>query len=81
MKPILGVFSALTLGASLFWLGAGVGMPSDAATGQPPGLRGYEGQPGNQGGSNHNGSSGQPKGLLGYEGQPGNQGGPNHYGH
>jgi hypothetical protein len=33
-----------------------------------PGLRGYEGQPGNQGG--HGGD-----GLLGYEGQPGNQGG------
>ena len=33
-----------------------------------PGLRGYEGQPGNQGGG------GQPPGLLGYEGQPGNQG-------
>jgi hypothetical protein len=30
----------------------------------PPGLKGYEGQPGNQGG-----------GLNGYEGQPGNQGG------
>jgi hypothetical protein len=29
-----------------------------------PGLKGYEGQPGNQG-----------NGLLGYEGQPGNQGG------
>ncbi len=35
-----------------------------------PGLLGYEGQPGNQGGGNHNGN-----GLLGYEGQPGNQGG------
>ena len=34
----------------------------------PPGLLGYEGQPGNQGGGNGNG-------LLGYEGQPGNQGG------
>jgi hypothetical protein len=37
----------------------------------PPGLLGYEGQPGNQG----NGNNGQPPGLLGYEGQPGNQGG------
>ena len=36
----------------------------------PPGLHGYEGQPGNQGGGNHNGN-----GLQGYEGQPGNQGG------
>jgi hypothetical protein len=35
-----------------------------------PGLLGYEGQPGNQGGSN-----GTPNGLKGYEGQPGNQGG------
>jgi hypothetical protein len=33
----------------------------------PPGLLGYEGQPGNQAGGN--------TGLLGYEGQPGNQGG------
>jgi len=30
----------------------------------PPGLQGYEGQPGNQG-----------NGQQGYEGQPGNQGG------
>jgi hypothetical protein len=43
------------------------------APSQPPGLLGYEGQPGNQGGGN--GSNGQPNGLLGYEGQPGNQGG------
>lgn len=35
-----------------------------------PGLLGYEGQPGNQGGSN-----GTSPGLRGYEGQPGNQGG------
>ena len=33
------------------------------------GLKGYEGQPGNQGGGG---------GLGGYEGQPGHQGGPNH---
>ena len=37
----------------------------------PPGQKGYEGQPGNQGGNN-NGTS---NGLKGYEGQPGNQGG------
>jgi hypothetical protein len=37
-----------------------------------PGLLGYEGQPGNQGGGGNNGT---PEGLLGYEGQPGNQGG------
>ena len=42
------------------------------APSQPPGLLGYEGQPGNQGGHGHHG---QPPGLLGYEGQPGNQGG------
>jgi hypothetical protein len=42
------------------------------APSQPPGLLGYEGQPGNQGGG---GNNGQPNGLLGYEGQPGNQGG------
>jgi hypothetical protein len=42
------------------------------APSQPPGLLGYEGQPGNQGGHNPHG---QPPGLLGYEGQPGNQGG------
>ena len=35
----------------------------------PPGQRGYEGQPGNQGAHQ------QAPGLLGYEGQPGNQGG------
>ena len=43
------------------------------APSQPPGLLGYEGQPGNQGGNP--GNNGQPPGLLGYEGQPGNQGG------
>lgn len=32
----------------------------------PPGQKGYEGQPGNQGG-------GGGKGTKGYEGQPGNQ--------
>jgi len=36
--------------------------------GASEGLKGYEGQPGNQGG-------GGAKGLKGYEGQPGNQGG------
>ena len=36
------------------------------APSQPPGLLGFEGQPGNQGGGG---------GLQGYEGQPGNQGG------
>lgn len=37
------------------------------APSMPPGLLGYEGQPGNQAGGN--------TGQLGYEGQPGNQGG------
>lgn len=45
-----------------------------AIASQPPGLKGYEGQPGNQGG-HHNGNNGTPNGLKGYEGQPGNQGG------
>jgi len=36
----------------------------------PPGQKGYEGQPGNQGGGNNPGG-----GQSGYEGQPGNQGG------
>lgn len=37
------------------------------APSMPPGLLGYEGQPGNQAGGN--------TGQSGYEGQPGNQGG------
>ncbi|HEU5179802.1 MAG TPA: hypothetical protein VFW45_03355 [Candidatus Polarisedimenticolia bacterium] len=37
------------------------------APSQPPGLLGYEGQPGNQGGGPGGG------GNTGYEGQPGNQ--------
>lgn len=44
-------------------------IPAIAAV--PPGQQGYEGQPGNQGGS-------QQSGQQGYEGQPGNQGGPQH---
>lgn len=43
------------------------------APSKAPGLLGYEGQPGNQGG--HGGSNGTPNGLKGYEGRPGNQGG------
>jgi hypothetical protein len=69
----------------------GVTVPvSSAFATTPPGLQGYEGQPGNQGGhggqppglqgyegqpGNQGGHGGQPPGLLGYEGQPGNQGG------
>jgi len=55
----MGVISAWIIAASLF-------VASIA-----PGLKGYEGQPGNQGGGNHHGGGG----LSGYEGQPGNQGG------
>jgi hypothetical protein len=44
-------------------------LESRIAPSQAPGLLGYEGQPGNQGGG-----SGTPNGLKGYEGQPGNQG-------
>jgi hypothetical protein len=36
----------------------------------PPGLLGYEGQPGNQGGNNNNNNNNS---NTGYEGQPGNQ--------
>ena len=49
-----------------------VGTVAPAFADTPPGQRGYEGQPGNQGG---HGGGGMPNGLLGYEGQPGNQGG------
>jgi hypothetical protein len=48
----------------------GVSVASPVLADEPPGLLGYEGQPGNQGGG-----GGQPPGLLGCEGQPGNQGG------
>ena len=59
--------------ARLLAVGAISGAPltftSVAGASQPPGQKGYEGQPGNQGGG------GGGNGLLGYEGQPGNQGG------
>ncbi len=58
------VLVAIVLGTVL-----GVGAASTVLADEPPGLTGYEGQPGNQGGG-----GGQPPGLLGYEGQPGNQG-------
>jgi hypothetical protein len=45
-------------------------LASIAAAAIPPGQKGYEGQPGNQGGSN-----GTSNGQKGYEGQPGHQGG------
>jgi hypothetical protein len=50
----------------------GVATPSALAS-TPNGLKGYEGQPGNQGGQQNN--NGTSNGLQGYEGQPGNQGG------
>jgi hypothetical protein len=55
------VFAVAALGAAA----------TPAVADQPPGLLGYEGQPGNQGDQNN----GTPNGLRGYEGQPGNQGG------
>jgi hypothetical protein len=62
--------SRLVLAAAVGTIGLLVPVSSAFAT-TPPGLQGYEGQPGNQGGH-----GGQPaSGLLGYEGQPGNQGG------
>jgi hypothetical protein len=57
------------VGVSVLILGI-AGTATSASADQPPGLLGYEGQPGNQGGG-----GGNPPGLLGYEGQPGNQGG------
>ncbi len=56
--------------ALLLCLGALLLSAPAAFADQAPGLLGYEGQPGNQGGG-----GGQAPGLLGYEGQPGNQGG------
>jgi len=66
-KAAAGVLSVLALAISA---------PAAFAD-QAPGLLGYEGQPGNQGGQPGDGG-GQPPGLLGYEGQPGNQGGAEH---
>ncbi len=43
-------------------------LSSVALASTPPGQKGYEGQPGNQGGYHQ-------AGPQGYEGQPGNQGG------
>ena len=57
----------------LFAYAAGITLALSLVAGvmasQPPGQKGYEGQPGNQGGQQGGG------GLSGYEGQPGNQGG------
>ena len=61
--------------ASLVLAVAAFGVAATPAVGDtPPGLKGYEGQPGNQGGHNNN-NNGTSNGLKGYEGQPGNQGG------
>ncbi len=51
---------------------ATLGLAGSAFASQPPGLRGYEGQPGHQAGGNQHHHA---PGLSGYEGQPGNQGG------
>jgi hypothetical protein len=56
---------AVALAAAAFT--ATVAGPVNASV--PNGQRGYEGQPGHQGGG------GNGNGLAGYEGQPGNQGG------
>jgi hypothetical protein len=61
-KALVGVLSVAALA---------IAAPAAMAD-NPPGLLGYEGQPGNQG--DQNGGTPAP-GLLGYEGQPGNQGG------
>ena len=58
----------MLIGGSVAILGIAATATSASAD-VAPGLLGYEGQPGNQGGG------GNPPGLLGYEGQPGNQGG------
>jgi len=65
MKTI-GLILVVVLLVAAFVIGTA--LPAFADT--PPGLKGYEGQPGHQGGH-----GGRPPGLLGYEGQPGNQGG------
>jgi hypothetical protein len=59
MKRILALFFATAIALATI-------APALAAV--PPGQRGYEGQPGNQGGFHQ-------AGQQGYEGQPGNQGG------
>jgi len=59
-KALIAVLAALTA----------LGTAGGALADQPPGQRGYEGQPGNQAGGGNN-----APGLRGYEGQPGNQGG------
>ena len=59
----------VTLVCAVLLILAALATPAFATV--PPGLKGYEGQPGNQGGGQHH----HAPGLLGYEGQPGNQGG------
>jgi hypothetical protein len=60
MKKVLALVAAVVLTLSTV---------APALAGTPPGQRGYEGHPGNQGGSHQ-------AGPQGYEGQPGNQSGP-----
>lgn len=59
-RRIVALIAATALGV------AAMGGAAHATT--PPGQKGYEGQPGNQGGFHQ-------AGQQGYEGQPGNQGG------
>lgn len=69
---------ARTLIVLLVLVGLLLSLVSVALADQPPGQKGYEGQPGNQG-NGSKGYEGQPgnqgNGSKGYEGQPGNQGG------
>lgn len=62
------IVSTVLLATAL--VGGVVAQTYSAMASTPPGQRGYEGQPGNQGGG-----GGSNNGLKGYEGQPGNQGG------
>ena len=63
MSRLAALILAVSMGLAPVVLGFSASQES-----VPNGQKGYEGQPGNQGGGNHNG-------LNGYEGQPGNQGG------
>jgi Spy/CpxP family protein refolding chaperone len=63
-----------TIAAALLTGGLVLGSALASFAGTAPGQRGYEGQPGHQGGGQH-GHHGTSNGLQGYEGQPGNQGG------
>ena len=49
----MGKTVAIKLAAVVLGLSMGLGIVASTQASQPPGLRGYEGQPGNQGGGNH----------------------------